>query len=50
VLVGGRGRSLSEFRSLARAAGLEIAAAGTNRAGRFIVECTPAGGVPQSTP
>jgi 2,7-dihydroxy-5-methyl-1-naphthoate 7-O-methyltransferase len=50
VLVGGRGRTLSEFRSLAREAGLEVTTAGNNRAGRFIVECTAAGGVTQSTP
>jgi hypothetical protein len=41
VLVGGRRRRLSEFRELARAAGLEVSAAGRNASGRFIVECRP---------
>jgi hypothetical protein len=49
VLVGGRGRSLSEFRALARQAGLEVAATGSRRPGRLTVECLPAGAVPQST-
>ena len=39
VLVGGKGRTLSEFGELARAAGLEVSATGRNRSGRFIVEC-----------
>ena len=43
VLVGGRARSLSEFRPLAHRAGLEVAAAGKRRSGRFTVECVPAG-------
>jgi SAM-dependent methyltransferase len=42
VLVGGRNRSLSEFRDLARGADLEVAAAGTRPSGRFLVECRPA--------
>ena len=41
VLLGGRHRSLSEFRDLAREAGLEVLAGAPNAAGRFIVECRP---------
>jgi len=41
VLVGGRGRSLTEFRELARAAGLEVHAAQQQSSGRFVVECRP---------
>jgi hypothetical protein len=41
VLVGGRGRSLSEFRELAHEAGLEVRAAGPHPSGRFLVECQP---------
>lgn len=41
VLVGGRQRTLAEFRTLARAAGLEVEAAGRNAAGRFLVQCRP---------
>jgi hypothetical protein len=41
VLVGGKQRSLSEFRGLARAAGLEVHAAARHPSGRFIVECRP---------
>jgi hypothetical protein len=44
VLVGGKERSLSEFRGLARAAGLEVAAAGRQASGRFVVECRATGG------
>ena len=39
VLVGGRDRSLAEFRTLAATAGLEVETAARNSAGRFIVEC-----------
>jgi SAM-dependent methyltransferase len=39
VLVGGKGRTLSEFRALAQSAGLEVRAAGRQSAGRFMVEC-----------
>jgi len=39
VLVGGKERSLSEFRALARAAGLEVHAAQRQASGRFVVEC-----------
>jgi SAM-dependent methyltransferase len=41
VLVGGKDRSLSEFREMARAAGLEVQAAGRQQSGRFIVKCRP---------
>jgi hypothetical protein len=43
VLVGGRERSLAEFRELARAAGLEVKAAERQSWGRFVVECCPKG-------
>ena len=39
VLVGGKNRTLEEFRVLAREAGLEVSAAGRNPNGRFQVEC-----------
>lgn len=39
VLAGGGDRTLAEFETLARAAGLAVAAAGRNAAGRFLVEC-----------
>jgi hypothetical protein len=39
VLVGGRHRTLSEFRDLARAAGLAVRAAERKPSGKFIVEC-----------
>jgi len=41
VLVGGKERSLVEFRELARAAGLEVKASGWQPSGRFLVECRP---------
>jgi len=41
VLVGGRERSLTEFRELARAAGLEVEAAERQPSGRFVVACRP---------
>jgi 2,7-dihydroxy-5-methyl-1-naphthoate 7-O-methyltransferase len=41
VLVAGKNRSLSEFRELARAAGLEVVAAERQPSGRFVVECRP---------
>jgi hypothetical protein len=41
VLVGGRARSLSEFRPLAHRAGLEVVGAGKRRSGRLTVECRP---------
>ena len=42
VLVGGRARCLTEFRPLARQAGLDVVAAGKQQSGRFTVECAPA--------
>lgn len=42
VLVGGKHRTLSEFRALSRDAGLEVRAA-TQLSGRFLVECRPIG-------
>jgi SAM-dependent methyltransferase len=42
VLVGGRGRSLEEFREMARTAGLQVTAVGRQPSGRVIVECRPA--------
>jgi hypothetical protein len=44
VLVGGKDRTMAEFRELAVAAGLEVVAAGRNSAGRFMVECGVAPG------
>jgi hypothetical protein len=41
VLVGGRSRTLDEFREMARGAGLEVSAVGTQAAGHAIVECRP---------
>ena len=41
VLVGGKQRSLREFRDLARVAGLEVSAAELQPSGRFVVECKP---------
>jgi 2,7-dihydroxy-5-methyl-1-naphthoate 7-O-methyltransferase len=41
VLVGGRSRTLAEFREMAREAGLEISATGRQPSGRYIVECRP---------
>ena len=41
VLVGGKDRMLSEFRELARAAGLIVRASGRRASWRFIVECVP---------
>jgi SAM-dependent methyltransferase len=41
VLVGGKERTLAEFRELARAAGLEVQAAERQPSGRFVVECRP---------
>jgi SAM-dependent methyltransferase len=39
VLVGGKERTVSEFRDLARPCGLEIQAAGRQGSGYFVVEC-----------
>jgi hypothetical protein len=41
VLVGGRTRTVAEFRELARTAGLEVRATGRQPSGRFVVECRP---------
>lgn len=41
VLVGGRGRTLDEFREMARQAGLEVRAVGRQPSGRAIAECRP---------
>jgi 2,7-dihydroxy-5-methyl-1-naphthoate 7-O-methyltransferase len=48
VLVGGKNRTLSEFRDLARSAGLEVHQAGRLSNGRFIVECRAAASQPTS--
>lgn len=42
VLVGGKDRTLAEFRVLARAARLEVLSAERQPSGRFVVECRPA--------
>jgi hypothetical protein len=42
VLVGGRERTLSQFRELGSEAGLDVRAFGRQPSGRFIVECLPA--------
>lgn len=42
VLLGGKHRGVTEFRALAREAGLEVRAAGRQPSGRFVVECRPA--------
>jgi hypothetical protein len=39
VLVGGKDRTLAEFRALAESAGLGVTAAGPQSSGRFVVEC-----------
>jgi 2,7-dihydroxy-5-methyl-1-naphthoate 7-O-methyltransferase len=41
VLVGGKNRSLTEFRELALKSGLEVQATGRQPSGRFVVECRP---------
>lgn len=41
VLLGGKGRTVSEFRELARGAGLEVLAAERQPSGYFVVECRP---------
>ena len=41
VLLGGKDRTLAEFRALAQAAGLTVQAAGRQPSGRFAVECRP---------
>jgi hypothetical protein len=44
VLLGGKQRTVSEFRELAGAAGLAVAATGRQPSGRFVVECRPFAG------
>jgi 2,7-dihydroxy-5-methyl-1-naphthoate 7-O-methyltransferase len=44
VLVGGKDRTLTEFRDLAGAAGLRVQAAGRLASGRYAVECRPVEG------
>ena len=39
VLVGGRDRTLEEFKEMAREAGLEVSASARQPSGRFVVEC-----------
>lgn len=41
VLTGGRTNTVEQFRQLARQAGLELSASGTQRSGRFVVQCRP---------
>jgi 2,7-dihydroxy-5-methyl-1-naphthoate 7-O-methyltransferase len=41
VLVGGRGRTLDEFREMAHEAGMEVTAVGRQASGRVIAECRP---------
>jgi hypothetical protein len=41
VLVGGMLRTISEFRELAKRAGLEVVAAGRQELGSFVTECRP---------
>jgi hypothetical protein len=39
VLVGGKDRTLDEFRALARDAGLEVSATGRQQSGKTLVVC-----------
>ena len=41
VLVGGKQRSLTEFRDLARTVGLAVHTAGPQASGRFVVQSRP---------
>ncbi len=41
VLLGGKDRTLAEFRELARSAGLEVQASGRQPSARLVVECRP---------
>jgi hypothetical protein len=41
VLLGGKHRTVTELRGLARAAGLQVVAAGQQPSGNFVVECVP---------
>ncbi len=42
VLLGGKNRTLTEFKLLARKAGLEVSSAGQQASGYYVVECRPA--------
>ena len=42
MLVGGKDRTLAEFRELAAEAGLHVTASGRQASGRFLVECRTA--------
>jgi 2,7-dihydroxy-5-methyl-1-naphthoate 7-O-methyltransferase len=42
LVAGGKTSTLTQFAELARRAGLEVLAAGTQASGRFVVECRPA--------
>ena len=39
LVAGGKTSTLTQFTELARRAGLEVAAAGSQSSGRFVVEC-----------
>jgi hypothetical protein len=41
VLLGGKHRTVAEFRELALEAGLDVMAAGQQPSGYFVVECRP---------
>ena len=41
VLVGGKARTLDEFRAMAQEAGLEVRVVGRQPSGRVVVECRP---------
>ena len=43
LVVGGKTSTLTQFTELARRAGLEVVAAGSQSSGRFVVECRPRG-------
>jgi 2,7-dihydroxy-5-methyl-1-naphthoate 7-O-methyltransferase len=43
LVAGGKTSTLTQFTELARHAGLEVAAVGSQSSGRFVVECRPAG-------
>jgi hypothetical protein len=43
LVAGGKTSTLTQFTELARQAGLDVVAAGTQPSGRFVVECRPAG-------
>jgi len=43
LVAGGKTSTLTQFKELAQRAGLEVAAAGSQSSGRFVVECRPVG-------